>query len=153
MNGHNVVWERETELGRWRRRTQIGGGQLHWPFLNSHCDFIFRALLPWRKVLNRVPTGVTWPPLWMMPNVASALTWLRLQLADHDCYFPWVPVYINFITPTNSCCDSRDLLLLNNLVELSSCLHWPSPDHPSLASIAPGRSSSLHPVSTQSCCI
>ena len=101
---------------------QTGGGLLYSPFLNLHCDSIFRAICLC-FLDERFSTGVHCgllhsPQPWVAPNAASTLTWLWLQLADCDSMTDY---WYLCITPTHSGCNSHDLLLLVHSCKLSSC--------------------------------
>ena len=60
---------------------------------------------------------------WVVPRAASVLTWLWLQLADHNWHDSVTACGYLCIYNTHSSCDSHDLFPLVNPCKLYSCLH------------------------------
>ena len=97
------MWEKQ-----WRNtKKNEDQGLLLSPFLKLRSDSIFRALLLWRKVLNRGPPGSPENPIWALASGSPN------PLTDCDRLFCLsAPVYIKFhnVHAFFAVQDSRDLL-------------------------------------------
>ena len=100
------------------RRERLENGQLYLPFLNTHCDSIFRALGrcflddSFLTGFRRGLLSTLWlapAAHWSSPNLLSARPWLHVSGTDWHRDIPYLCGYLcryNFITPKGSSSSS-----------------------------------------------